>query len=98
MPAHPMPADIVFSQAVFESLPQVNIRQLSAFSLPAAPPPIRQPLRDTSPQVLRIGVEIHPAWLGKFIQCLHCRRQLHAVIGGMWLGAAQFFLVFAKQQ
>ena len=46
MPAHPMPADLVFPQAGFERLPQVNIRQLSTLALPAPPPPIRQPLGD----------------------------------------------------
>jgi hypothetical protein len=95
----PVPADVVLAERCIEPFPEIHVlHRLLVGGPPAVAFPAVDPLRDAVMHIFAVGVQFDRAWL---LQCLergNRRHQLHAVVGGMSLAAAQLLLVIAKGQ
>lgn len=97
--ADPMPGDIMLLDNLVERAPQVGVSQrLGLLGRPPAPAetfPARHPSGDPLLQIFRIGIEINAARLFQGFERFNSGNHLHAVIGRLRGGAAQFSLVLA---
>ena len=82
-----------------QALPQVLVlHRIAAAGAPAASHPVRQPLKDTLPDVLRIGPQQHGAGSRQCLERRDRRHQLHPVVGGVQLAAGQLALARIEAQ
>src|SRR3954447_17288322 len=99
MAAHPFPSDDVAGRSSVEPLPQIDILdRLLVGGQPAAPLPAVYPFGDAVAQILAVAVEPDAARPLQRFEPGDRRHQLHAVVGGLGVVAAQFFFDFSIAQ
>ena len=93
----PAPLQFVACRERIELLPQVPVLHgLAIRGAPVARLPRRQPLGDALAHVLRVGVHARAHRALQRLECADDRRELHAVVRGLCLGAGQLAQVRAE--
>ena len=90
MALDPVPVDLVALRRRVEPAPEVLVLdRLLVGGAPAVALPAGDPARDAAAQILRVGVQIDVARALQRLQRCDRRHQLHAVVGGERLAAAE---------
>ena len=99
MAFYPLPGYLVLGDEPVEFLPQFGIFDWFFCSgFPAVLLPAVYPAFHAVFNVLGIGVDGYPAGTGEGLEAAYDCGELHAVVGGVWLAAAEFFFVAAVAQ
>lgn len=99
MSLDPVPLHVMPSGRRFKRHPEfLVLHRLAGTVLPALLFPAVDPAGNTLADVLRIGIELDPAWLGERVEGLDSRSEFHLVIGDVWRAAEQFFLFALELQ
>ncbi len=99
VPAHPVPGDVVLPHQRLQLAPQVDVGNgVPLLVDPAGGAPLGHALGNAAPDVLRIGVELHPARPLQRPQRADGRLKLHAVVGRLGIVASQHTFALSGPQ